>query len=590
MGTAADALKPTPANTYPQIVRVSYVDGDVRLSRRAVDQKASQSDWEKVVAGVPLETGYSLVTGTGRAEIEFEDASTAYVGENSVVVFNNLITANGVPLTDLGLLSGVVTVHVTPIAPGEEFLVETPAAGITLRYPNRTYLRLNSYLDGMLVTPLGKEMTMRVGNSSAVRTRGQTLEFRYGRWMNSNVNPGDFTEWDKWVQDRVTARKTAMLAAMKASGLTTPIPGLVEMNEAGSFFPCEPYGTCWAPTNGWGPEAVAGQEEGEVSAGRIAGARAQAVVGSGVGGATRLVSEDEDYFPCSPWLYRSWYQKDLVTHKKRFLYTEQVGDGAGYEWGVCHAGSWIHREGRYAWVSGEKRHHHCPVRWVKNGKNTGFVPIHPRDVAGKPPLNLKHAVFQAGERKDASAQRVTYEAGKDLKLLDGTPKEFRKDDAMPLEKAETPRMEAYSLRDTVFVARPGEPGKMPGSSIAFDHKSQSFMLARSVTVGGKATTVSMPIVGRVGGMQAGGPRGLGGGVGPSFSRGSYAGGSASGGGGGSSGGGARGGGGSSGGGARGGGGSSGGGGGGRGASGGGGGGGGSHGGGGGGGGGGGSHK
>src|ERR1700722_20166728 len=65
MGTAADALKPTPANTYPQIVRVSYVDGDVRLSRRAVDQKASQSDWEKVVAGVPLETGYSLVTGTG---------------------------------------------------------------------------------------------------------------------------------------------------------------------------------------------------------------------------------------------------------------------------------------------------------------------------------------------------------------------------------------------------------------------------------------------------------------------------------------------------------------------------------------------
>ena len=35
--------------------------------------------WEQAAANLPLETGYSLVTGTGRAEIEFEDASVVYL-------------------------------------------------------------------------------------------------------------------------------------------------------------------------------------------------------------------------------------------------------------------------------------------------------------------------------------------------------------------------------------------------------------------------------------------------------------------------------------------------------------------------------
>ena len=47
-------------------------------------------------------TGSTRLLCASRAgAVVVEDASTAYVGENSVVVFNNLITANGVPLTDL---------------------------------------------------------------------------------------------------------------------------------------------------------------------------------------------------------------------------------------------------------------------------------------------------------------------------------------------------------------------------------------------------------------------------------------------------------------------------------------------------------
>jgi hypothetical protein len=55
---------------------------------------------------MPLESGYSLVTGTGRAEIEFEDASVVYLADNSVLTFNELSATNGVPYTDIVVAVG----------------------------------------------------------------------------------------------------------------------------------------------------------------------------------------------------------------------------------------------------------------------------------------------------------------------------------------------------------------------------------------------------------------------------------------------------------------------------------------------------
>lgn len=509
-GAASAAMfKPTPENTYPQIVRLSYVEGDVRLSRRAVDAKTTGADWEKAVTGTPLETGYSVVTEAGgRAEIEFEDASTAYVGENSVVVCNNLITTDGVPMTDLGLLNGVMTLHVKTLFPEQTFMVETPTNGVVLKYPMKSYVRVNSYLDAMTITAMGTTgAKMFVGGRAVSTDKEQSMTYRAGRWVHGDGGVGSFADWDKWVDDRVIARKAVMETAEKDAGLAAPIPGLVEMSEAGTFFPCEGYGTCWQPTSGWGGGQGAG----------VAGV-------AGLAAGKRLVAEDEDYFPCSPDMYRSWYEKDLVTHKKKLLYTEELNGGPEYLWGVCHTGSWVHYQGRYAWVRGEKRHHHCPIHWVKDGKRTGYVPLHPHDVAGKTPVAMKHAVWVAGD-KHAGA-----EPGKDFKLLAAAPKEFRNEAGSKLERAETPRMEARSLGQSMLLARGGvEPAKMPGNAITFDHKSQSFVLARSFTMGGKVQTVSEPIVGRVGGI--GGERdnvgrGTAGsaGGGASIARGSYTGG------------------------------------------------------------------
>ena len=80
----------------------------------------------EAVADLPLETGYSLVTGNGRAEIEFEDASTLYLGENSVLTFNDLHTTGGVPYTELALLTGTVSVAIHPYITVRMFILRTP--------------------------------------------------------------------------------------------------------------------------------------------------------------------------------------------------------------------------------------------------------------------------------------------------------------------------------------------------------------------------------------------------------------------------------------------------------------------------------
>ena len=110
--------------------------------------------------------------------------------------------------------------------------------------------------------------------------------------------------------------------------------------------------------------------------------------------------EDEDVFPCSPYGVEDLMGQDPVTGAVTVLDSQVVWgddgfDGYGYggyeyDWAVCHLGSWIYRQHRYVWVAGRHHHHHSPVRWVKANGKRGYVPIHPRDVAGKEPRNLQH--------------------------------------------------------------------------------------------------------------------------------------------------------------------------------------------------------
>ena len=526
-------LKPPSIATYPQIVRIRWLEGDVRVTRGKESEKASGSTWEKAVAGLPLATGFSLVTSAGRAEIEFEDASTVYLAENSALAFNDIHTTAGIPFTSIALLSGTATLHVKLTVPAF-FRLLTPTGSMIARYPEETYARVTSFTDATEITFLTGMRVDLSGSMAQIRnfTKGQTL-VDHGNGRVSLADPNathPMAAWDAWVDQRVTERTQAEADMMKASGLTAPIPGLADMEGQGSFFECAPYGTCWEPTAASGAEQ-AGGEMHETQAAVTPRARMPLAAGSQAPVSTAVAQSPEkaaapvltvaeqapgaapavhpterferlDFFPCSPDAIRTLVKRDRVTGKERVLWSRPeswqagyFGFGDPYDWAVCHAGFWIYHRNHYVWVVGHKRHHRSPIRWVKQGRDKAYVPLHPRDVTGKRPENLRHGAFVVGS-KGQSVERMMLNPDREVKVLDSAPKEFTKPHFEALAKADDPRVEVHRLSE------PHLAGKSAGPVLAFDRKSQSFLLARQVTQGNKTTTEMTPFNGMRGNLQA----------------------------------------------------------------------------------------
>jgi FecR protein len=517
----AAPLPAEPLFTYPQVVRLSYVEGDVRISRGTLADKeqgkigAKATGWEQAEANLPIESGYSLVTGEGRAEIEFEDASTVYLADNSVLSFTEITSTGGVPYTEFALIAGTATMNVRTMAKGEVFIVTTPTDTIRLPYPRRVLWRIDSYLDAVSITPL-QDVTVGQPGMSVPQAQlvGQTMTFKNGKRVATTaaVDKAVSSKWDQWVGQRLESRNMAMSVAMKDAGLAAPIPGLADMNGQGKFFPCEPYGMCWEPAKGWDRHAT---EVADVKTPPATGSAAPSVQPAPAAETAYTVSMAElaaaskskktgqtavdtylathpgatlwaeDYtFPCSTYGVRDLMARDPVTGREQVLWSQFAFDGDPYfagfplyvgygrrglspfrgfdafngfypwDWAVCHSGTWIRWNHHYAWVVGSERHHRPPVCWVKTGRGVGWVPIHPGDHGGKQPINAKDGIFRL-THKGESIQRVVADEGKPVKLLDGAPKEFRKPILEPLKIAGVPRAEGHSAFNPNRVAAAG---------------------------------------------------------------------------------------------------------------------------------------
>lgn len=502
---AAEPVSLHPTEVYPQIVRLSLVQGDVRVAVGKVKGQPETAPWVQAAVNMPLESGFSVVTGNGRAEIEFEDASTMYLGENSALTFEWLATQNGVSTTNMVLLTGVASLHLRPTMPGEIYNLKTPTDALHIPFGGHSDVRVNSYVDAMTVTPLSP-VEIHLGDVNTSRGLiGKTFTYSSGVFVPTPVSPANsFADWDRWVAARVAARSQAMHAVMKESGLNEPLPGMADMASRGNFFECKPYGTCWAPKNGWGgghkapslvsdgaPQADAnaqGQQGQQAAqqpsaqdvrlAQQAEGDEAQAEMGlaqQGMGGgvAPVLWAEDFDAFPCSPYQFGTWMM-DPIGYD--WLLDSEFSDD-GFDWAVCHAGSWIQWRHRYVWVAGRHHHHHPPVHFVKVGGRTGYVPIHPRDGKGKDPVNLRHGIFVPQTRKGEGLQRVALDPGARVKVLGDTPREFRQPQLPALKAATAPALEAHPLRASSTA------GSRP-SMIAFDAKAKGFTVSTEMHEGG----------------------------------------------------------------------------------------------------------
>lgn len=498
--------------TYAQIVRISRVEGDVRIERGEEAERSTGASWEKAVPGLPLETGFNLVTGAGRAVIEFEDASNLYLAENSVLAFNDLHTTEGVPYSSMALLTGTVSLHLRPDIAGEWFYLKTPTDTFAAKYRDKVDVRISSYLDGMALTPLAGSELHIIGFSPQDLAIGHTLYFRNGGRIKE-AGPGDsgaFAEWDHWVENLVNQRSAAMEAMMKASGLTQPIPGLAELDGQGKFFDCAPYGTCWEPNDAFAREQESNlQPEAQPPAGDASPHRAT-TAGYGSAASMPPLGYDE-FFPCYPldssvynfyWGDDSGMARTIDYSNALNPYSDSLNPMSfPYYWAVCHAGGWIHRGHRYVWVAGHKRHHQGAGRWVKNGHKTAFVPVHPYDAKGRPPINRKEEVLALIHKNGFGLQRTRLDLSQPVKILDGPPREFSKAYYPALAHAETPSMVAHPMMDALLGIN-REQARSAGVPLSFDHKSQSFMMERQVMQGSRSVSIAAPINNSRGNLQS----------------------------------------------------------------------------------------
>ena len=486
----------SPGKIEPQIVRISYLDGDVRVARGT-----KGAAWEAAVPGLPIETGFSLAIGAGRAEIEFEDSSTVYLDANSVVAFNDLTSADDVPTTKIALLTGTITLNVHLVA-HEVFELATPTHRLRMGTSSANYARITSYIDAIAVTPQ-ESMALNPpsifgmaipGGTLEHLAKGQTVLYHAdGSATADDHSSADFAEWDRWVAARVDARTQAISAVMKESGLSAPIPGLADLSGKGTFFSCQPYGTCWEPTDE--AAADASPQNAAVRAVRLipAGLSGSLPVNgfreaslqmvayaaplafgqnnpSALPGQTRpfnrnLHGANDDFFPCYPPGVRASLLRNGGV----------VGPPRPYDWALCHAGSWIYRR-HYVWVAGTHKHHHCPVHWVKAGRTVAFVPIHPRDIHGKPPINGQHEVFAVMKQGGFSVERVSLDSSARVRMLAEAPRGVRGEYEQPLTRVSDPAPEIY--RAGALLAK--DSGlREPGTKLTFNHRSQSFTLGKA---------------------------------------------------------------------------------------------------------------
>ncbi len=488
----AAGIPPASNATYPQIVRIRYAEGDVRVSRGK-----HGATWEAAETGLPLQTGFNLVTGTGRAEIEFEDASTLYLADNSALAFNDLRTTGGVPHTEVALVAGTATLHVHATIADELFILNTPVHRIVVTYPNHYYERVSSYMDAMKVTPLRDADRQGPETGAEQSAEKQTITYNTTGRISGASDPTAFADYDDWVANRVAQRSVAMTAMMRAAGLSTPLPGLADMSGQGTFFPCEPYGTCWAPDNLPDQRSDAQMPDAaqiSPAPSHPSGPRAQAVNPTAVTPVLR-----DTFFPCSPTRIRSLVARNPATGKQSVIYSNM--STMPYDWAVCHAGTWIYRRHRYAWVAGGRRHHHCPVHWVKDGRKVAYVPIHPKDVPGKLPLNREHGVYTISNKLARSVEWARLDPGREVKLLNAPPKEFRNADVPVLSRAASPQVQAHHLAD-VAAARKASDARGAGTRLTFDHRSQSFMLDKHDTQGMRNNSERAVFSNRIGSLQA----------------------------------------------------------------------------------------
>jgi hypothetical protein len=558
---SAPSVFASDENGAPE-VRLIFVQGDVRLSLGDGKNPALDKDWQQAESGLTIEQGYSLATGDGRAEIEFESGGTVYLAENSLLLFKKFTLRENRSITRVALVSGTATFSLKPSS-DESFFIETPTENIEITSPETFFARMDAYLDATAITPQGEkgESVVRRGSPSFQIAKGQTLFFQGGEVIqppgSSHPIPSDWiawfppatavlnvlglfpdppavldflkprpaevqpvvsrrdkeaqsyggtnlllaSDWDTWVAARVKERETTAAAALRASGLSAAVPGLADMYANGSFFPCEPYGTCWEPTERETQQSSGPQTPAPTAPSPNLNTANTVFQPQTVEWTARIprYCRSDAFVNVSRVAHTPQELEELLRQKE--LAGRQALKGASFSDSCLQHGVWIHHQGHYARVLAHRVPPVCvgkgckvvhPPRpvWVRVNGKLGFVPRHPNDVKGKPPVNLKNGIVIPAGRRGGQVQHLALDPSQKVKFLDKTPKEFRSISTPHLLSASPPKIQAHLMQEAT-QAKSLTAANHADSHILYDYKSHNFIMPANASAGAKSKEVAI---------------------------------------------------------------------------------------------------
>ena len=439
---------PAAADTsHARIIRLSLVQGDVRFAREAHGDPLADSNatWETAAPNLPIRQGYVLSTDKGRAEVEFENGTLAFLKENSVLEFYDLSLKDDSRTTRLVLRQGTASFYVNPS--GSEYFSVT-GGDFTVEADSRSAFRLDNFDDGSTVENFKGHVSVLHHKDTTRLDKGQSLSMKAGD--DSLLSVGQLApedDFDLWVLGRIEKVSAATSAALQYTGSSYYAPGFADLYGYGAFSNCGGYGYGWRPFGvglGWSP-FTNGQWFMDASF-----------------GPTWVSTQPWGW---APFHYGGWL---FDASCGGWFYSPPYGYGYGYPGGVSG------RKPPRIIHPPHPIYHPVTAVFVRQGGKTGIVPMHPLDAKGKTPLNLEHGVFSGVGTKGAGAQLNAFERGQKWETLKSPPRESFNGS---LAATTPPARVSKTLLESKSGFRAVSLGK--DSSIAYDAHERRFVSMNS---------------------------------------------------------------------------------------------------------------
>lgn len=386
-----------------RIVRLSYVEGTVTVAR------PNSTDWSDAPVNTPIQEGFRLSTAAGSfAEVEFENGSTARLGEQSLVDFTQLgLTESGDAINRLTLEQGYATFHVFP---AHADVYEVKAGEVTLRAGEKSEFRADLDSGRLRVEVFKGDVAYTSAQGSGTVSRNKALEISPGAQEATLSHGITRDDWDDWVAGRDQEQEAD--SQRPGPDRSAPAYGWSDLDQYGVWSDYPGYGFGWAPS----------------------------VASLG---------------PWSPFTYGQW------VWYPSFGYT-----WIGYEpwgWLPYHYGSWFFDSfAGWFWIPGAFNYWNpAPVNWYVGGGLVGWCPMTPtasNALTGTTPAAGSGA--RGGAAKSCTPGAPGCLVAVPIKnLAKGTPVEPGQ--LAALDPAEATKVAKPDVPPTTFALLPGTPATEP---------------------------------------------------------------------------------------------------------------------------------